>query len=291
MARPKRAPLYEVLAKSKNPPGWIRQRHRSEDEAGAESEPPNDVADAPAPEATEPVPQAATPPAGAVDKGASDERIIVIDGRVVRLALTSTTAAIVIFVLVAAVVAAFWTGRSAGLSTGREQGYEKAQQDLEAEGIDAIELARRGPPETGLFEGIGESPIGTGAAAEDPDPVEDEEARRPESPAPRAPATTEWVKGLTYVVVQEFHRTAGDDARRAQAYLAKNNIDTALIELSTEWGYRLITRKGFDWDSQSGRRECDQFLKRLRQIGKAYWNSGGGYKLEGYPKKLTNDHW
>ncbi len=298
MARSKRSPLYEVLAKSKNPPGWIRPRHGSDGEADGETDPHEEAVEAPAPESA----TRDGTSRGATSRGeegwtapgddSGEERIFVIDGSVVRLALTSTMAAAVIFALVAVVAAAFWAGRYAGLVAGREQGYEKAQQDLRAEGVDAIELARRGAPATGLFDGIGESPVV--GAEEQPAEADADAEHPPAEPEPSAPEPAEtvgWTKGYTYVAVQGFHRTARNDALRAQAYLAEHGIDTALVEMPGDWQWELICRRGFNRDDPAGARAFEQFHKRLRQIGMAYWNSGGGYRLEGYPKKLTRDHW
>jgi hypothetical protein len=103
-------------------------------------------------------------------------------------------------------------------------------------------------------------------------------------------ASSPWVKGSTYVVVQVFRGDAREDAVRAQEYLARNNIDAEIFGSSNR-GFRLIAAQGFNRDDPAQRQMADRFLQKTRAIGAAYFKSGGRYKLEGFFATLTSDSW
>ena len=307
MARPKRAPaLYEVLRKSKNPPPGIGGPASPEtppeaaDERPAESPPP-----------TLPPPPAAPREPVVVEErpGFGDETgrmpptattPLAMNGIVIRFALTSTWAAVVLFALVAVLTLAFVFGQHTGYRAGKAAGWNGAQEKFDREGVDETERIRRGPPRTGLFEGIGGSPVAADTDETDAvaptAPAKPEKTATPPPPPPKAreataPGKATWVSGLTYIVVQDFHQDARDDALGAQGYLRQHGIETSLDEASGTWRYQLITHKGFNREDRAQTLEADQFLNRLRQIGAAYYKAGGRYKLEGYFKKRTDDHW
>ena len=300
MGKPKRAPLYEVLCKSKNPPSWVADRRQADAEPPADGEQPADARPAepvaprpkpvvvvtPEPDDTAPEPDLDS--AGADGGRPPGEKILTIDGSVIRVVLTSSAAAVAIFTLAALIVVAFWSGRSTGYDAGLGAGYERALQDIEEEGADAIERARLGAPQGGLFDGIGESPIAADPGEPDPGPTL---AARSETESVSTGARdTTWTPGYTYIVVQDFADTARQDAIRAQAYLREHGIETSLEDAPGSW-IRLITCKGFNRDDPVQKKEADQYLTRLRGIGAAYFKGGGQYKLEGYFNKLTQDHW
>jgi len=302
MGKSKRAPLYEVLCKSKNPPSWVADRRQAEPEPGpdgeqvADAEPAEPVAPRPKPVVVvtpEPDDIAPEPDLDATHTDRAEpsgEKILAIDGKVIRVVLTSSAAAVVVFTMAAMIVAAFWSGRSTGYDAGLGAGYERALQDIEEEGADAIERARRDSPQGGLFDGIGESPVAVDTGETDPGAGPALAARSMADTASTGAAQTTWTPGYTYIVVQDFADTARQDAIRAQAYLRKHGIETSLEDAPGSW-IRLITCKGFNRDDPAQKKEADQYLARLRGIGATYFKDGGQYKLEGYFNKLTQDHW
>ncbi len=179
-----------------------------------------------------------------------------------------------------------WVGRQGGLADGRKQ----AQQSLQRAAEDEIAAARDSRPVDNLFAGIGASPVRseeqspTAAATPIPKPPVSLAAVQPRRPA------SEWVKGHTYIVVQSFSGDARQDAAQAQAYLAQYGIDTEIFG-SNDRGYRLITTKGYNRGNDTQRKLSDRFLQKIRDIGQAYFKSGGRYELEGYLATLKTDSW
>jgi hypothetical protein len=138
-----------------------------------------------------------------------------------------------------------------------------------------------------LFAGIGESPITAERTLTAKPAGPPEAARRP--PEPRRSGIT-WVKDNTYVVVQSFRGDAREDAVRAKDYLDRHGIKTEIFG-GVDRGFRLITVRGFNRDDKTQREAADQFLQRIRSVGKAYFDAGGRYRLEGYFAKMTSDTW
>ncbi|GJM24978.1 MAG: hypothetical protein DHS20C16_13930 [Phycisphaerae bacterium] len=118
-------------------------------------------------------------------------------------------------------------------------------------------------------------------------------AQPPSSAAPssaNARSGATWVKGLTYVVVQSFRSDALEDAKKAQAFLGQQGIDSEIIAKSKK-PIRLIATKGFDHKNKTQNDLSKRYLKRIRTIGKSYSKVGGRYKLEGYLARLTKESW
>lgn len=227
-------------------------------------------------------------PPRAAEDGESPPLVAVEQGRV-HLALSSRAAGVAAFALLLVVCMFFafgkWYGRQGGLADGRVE----AQRTIERSAVDDIERARRSQPIEDLFSGIGASPVGA-------------DAERPAARVASAPrvsltasrstptASSPWVKGHTYVVVQVFRGDAREDAVRAQEYLARNDIQSEIFGSSTR-GFRLIAAQGFDREDEAQRVQADRFLNKVRTLGGAYFKSGGRYKLEGFFATLTSDSW
>ena len=201
----------------------------------------------------------------------------------IRLALTSQAMAVAVFGLGLLALAAYSVGLSVGRSRGVNEGYEAGQASAQAEAMDSIQEARAQQPTERLFEGVGISPV---AAARGPELTGD----TPKPATPPAGATS-WVRGYTYVVVQDFKADARDDVDRARRFLADNGIETAVLELTGDWKYRLVTTQGYNRDDPLQRDLADDYLARTRRQGQTFFEGGGRYRLEGYFKKLTGERW
>jgi hypothetical protein len=296
MAKPKRAPLYEVLSKSKNPPFWTQGHEDGADGPDESAVPPERVDPGPdppqppvSPEAVRP-PERPAEPVGLDGGEAASEPLLRIDGRLIRIALDSTRAAVAVFALVVLMGAAWMLGHG----SGRESGMDEAWKAARAEGmgtVDEMDRIREGAPQPNVTEGVGASPF-----APDKDPAAPPRVAPPSTTlASRAEtgaavSSAEWTPGLTYIVVQDFAWSARADALRAQEYLRQYSIETSLEETSGKW-YHLIATQGFNWDDSTDRDRYDRYLRRIQTIGQTYYKNGGRYKLEGYAKKLTRDHW
>lgn len=232
------------------------------------------------PESNRPEPVAPSVRREVRDEGANPPWVEVGGGRL-RLALSTQALAVAIFAAGVLLVLAYQVGLRVGTGRGERRGYQAGKMDTQAEVMDDIQSARAGTPVEGLFEGVGTSPIGPGAA-------------KPASwtePATGAGGEATWVSGYTYVVVQDFRAGAAADVEQAQRYLHDDGIETAIVELAGDWRYRLIATQGFNRDDPVQRKLADEFLARVRQTGQTYFEAGGRYRLEGYLKKLTADHW
>lgn len=200
-------------------------------------------------------------------------------GGQVRLALTELGAVIAIALIGLLLLAGYVAGLKVGERRGHDAGYAAGQRALESDSMDEIRAARGKPPAGGLFEDIGISPVGQPEAT-------------PDASAPvSGEAASGWIRGYTYVVVQDFRADAAADVQRAKEYLLDNGVETAVIELGGDWKYRLITTQGFNWDDPVQRRLAEDCLARVRELGKAFFDAGGRYRLEGYFRKLTADTW
>jgi hypothetical protein len=227
-------------------------------------------------------PEEAAPPTAGVKPP-----MVAIDGGLIRIALTSRGAGVAVFALLLAACVVFatgqWVGRQAGFADGEQHGRLSVQRAAQ----DEIARARESEPVRDLFEGVGETPVSEGAATLAATPLESVRAEAPAAGRAREPV---WVNGNTYVVVQSFRGSARDDAVQAREYLAQHGIESEIIGRSST-GYRLIATKGFNRSDATQRKLADHFLERIRSIGKAYFDAGGRYKLEGYFATLKSDSW
>jgi hypothetical protein len=223
-----------------------------------------------------------------------------IDGGVIRITLTSTRAAVALFGVVVLLAVTAWIGYGVGHSAGQQEGFVAGRQSLEAEVADDIQTARMQPVTEGLFDQIGPSPLVPAGGGEEAQPAAARAAGgETGKPTPVAAAPTSldsaepggWIKGHTYVCVQEFEPGALGDARRAQEFLRQNRIETALVNRAGTRNYWLVTRQGFDCNDPSQKQLAEDYRERIRQLGERYFRSGGRYRLEGYLAKLTRDTW
>ncbi|MCP4246106.1 MAG: hypothetical protein GY778_03565 [bacterium] len=279
MPKPKDGPaLFEIM------------RKMGPDRAEAPAEEPVSAPAMPAkPPRTEARPAEARPEIpdrSSADQGDSEgpaPPLYEVAGGRIRLALTSQAMAVAVFGLGLLLLAAYTVGLSVGRNRGEAEGYEAGQAAAQADAMDSIQEARAQQPTKRLFEGVGISPVATN--------------RGPEAAAESASATspaggvTSWVRGYTYVVVQDFQADARDDVDRAQRFLADNGIDTAVVELTGNWKYRLVTTQGFNWDDPLQRDLANDYLARTRRLGQTFFEAGGRYRLKGYFKKLKGERW
>lgn len=221
--------------------------------------------------------------AAAREDGTADVPVFEMAGGRVRLALTSRATAVVVFALGLLLVAAYSTGLTVGRRRGQTVGYQAGLASAQASAMDEIQTARAQRPAQGLFEGIGADPVQPAGIAPPEGPREPKAIRsRPEEA---------WVRGYTYVAVQDFRADAQADVERARRYLLDNGIETAVVELEGDWKYCLVTTQGFNRDDPVQRALADEHLATIRKLGQAYFEAGGRYRLEGYFKKLTAETW
>lgn len=202
-------------------------------------------------------------------------RVLELDGDRIRLSLTSLSAAGVLFALMVAIFGAFEIGRRNGQNEGLANGYETGRSSYEAEAMSEIQEARSRPAATHLVENLlagGDRPLAS--------------SNSPEA----ASVEPQWIKGYTYVVAQGFSAGYEDDARSAQTFLDDYGIETALVAYSSG-ATQLITKQGFNRDDSTQHAMADELKTRIHAVGAKYFADGGGYRLEGYFKKLGNDHW
>jgi len=212
----------------------------------------------------------------------SREPLIEFDGDRIRVSLTSVTSAAVLFVLLGVLAGAFGLGHAAGWKKGERRGFQEGQAAYSTQAISDIEAARRRPPETNVIRGLLDSPPGGAASStESASPAAGEAGPR---------IGSKWVRDHTYIVVQEFVSGRRADAVTAQAFLTREGIATEVVEFAGG-SVRLITAQGFNRTDPTQRQLADQLLKRVHEVGQAFWSSGGGYKLDGYFKTLKSDSW
>ena len=224
------------------------------------------------------------------------EGLVELDGDRLRVNLTPVTAAVAVFVICLVALAAFVVGQRRGDKAGFARGFASGRDSYAAGALDAIEAARNQPPATHLVTSLladaparaagGEriaEPPGRGGGGLSP-------VGRVADPAATAGAAVGWVRDLTYVVAQEFAAGREEDARRAQAFLAKRGIDSGIVRLDSG-AMQLITLQGYNHKEPAQKKSADELLKKERAAGAEYFATGGGYKLEGYYKTLKRDQW
>ena len=202
------------------------------------------------------------------------------DGGRIRISFTSVTAAVVVFLALAALLAAFELGGHYGYRDGFQVGHETGRASYAAETISEIEVARRQPPATQLVTSLLEAA---------PEPIS-APSKTVSKPALPSPPLTSWIRDYTYIVAQEFSSGRSDDARQAQEFLKQNGIPTEVVRLPNG-AIQLITTEGYNHKDPTQRRIAEQLLEREHRIGADYYANGGGYRLKGYFKSLKGDAW
>lgn len=280
MAKSKHAPaLFEVLDKAKEAKGQIKVPAWV-DGGRADSEASSPAVETEAPVAirpSRPVPAVPTAPSAApapADAGAG-EPLWSYDGRRLRVSLSRMAAAAVAAGVVLAAAGVYRVGSSLGAAAG----FEEGRRSYEAATVATIEQAKRQPVNE---EVVG--PLRSGSAA----PSRGETS--PPAAAPRTTVTASWVKGNTYIVVQEFRPDSGNEAYVAQGFFAEQGVPTAVVKRSSGHLW-LVSTEGYNYGDPAQKQLGKVLAQRVRDVGKAYQQAGGRYACEGYERTLTGDSW
>lgn len=218
--------------------------------------------------------QQPTPVPETTDDGETLPVISFADGRL-RLSLTSTYAAIGVFVGLIVVISSY----EAGSRSGFVDGVAAGKASFMADAANEIEQARLQEPATQVVASLLQDAPENSSVTAKLDAGGNEAGIKPN-----------WIQGFTYIVAQEFSSGREEDAKRAQAFLAGEGVDTALITMASG-SSQLITTRGFNYGDSTQRTAAVQFLQREHEIGEKYFAQGGSYRLKGYFKKLTGDRW
>jgi hypothetical protein len=213
-----------------------------------------------------------------VPPSAGSGRTFELAGSRLRISLTSFSAAIIIATGLMVLAVSFRIGQDRGFRAGRAS-YESAAWDV-------IQKTRLEPPNRELLAGLQQPESG----AEDPGPPRSSARFMIETDVARDSGPV-WVRGHTYVNVQDFASGSGDDAERIQAFLAEHGVETAIIPLEGGWR-RLLTTQGYNHDDsvQKGRNQA--LLERVRSLGVLYQKGGGRYDWQSaFFRKLEKDSW
>ncbi|MEK6798681.1 MAG: hypothetical protein AABZ12_06940 [Planctomycetota bacterium] len=212
-----------------------------------------------------------------------------LDADTLRVRLTTTRAAIVVFALVMCFTAAFGLGRRWAAEDSFKRGFAAGRDAKQDEAAGEIAEAKQQPAATYLVSGLvnaGERSAGSTVQR----PAANEPSRRVDD-RPAAPADLgKWVEGHTYVVAQEFAADRAADAGKAQEFLKTNGVECAVIR-RPDGGARLITAQGFNRKDSGQRDAADKLLEKVRSMGAKFYASGGGYRLEGYFRTRKSDGW
>ena len=206
-------------------------------------------------------------------------RMIELDGNRVRISLTSMSGAIVAFVALVVLLGGVETARRFGEREGFRRGHVAGRASYATDTVSEIEAARRQPPSTDIVKDLlrdAEVPPLSGLA------IGGEASSEPIAPG--------WVRGLTYIVAQEFGGQYEEHARRAQEFLAEHGIETELVRY-VSGSMQLLTVQGDNRTDPAQRRMADELLAKVHQVGAKYFSGGGGYKLDGYFRTLKGEHW
>lgn len=280
MAKSKTGPaLFDLISKDKadttealKVPGWWNRRgptasQKEESTRPATRTSPMTVGDGPR-----------RAPAS-VESRLGPQPFIELDADRFRISFTSVTAALAVFGLLVVLIGAFELGRRLERPVAFRLGVDAGRTASESEGLSEVEMVRAQPPSHEVIADLLAKPPVTAVS-----PLINKGIQQ------GADASPGWIRGFTYVVAQEFTQGRSADARQAQAFLAKDAIATELISFPSG-SYQLITTQGYDRTNATQRGLAEQLQKQVRASGRRYYESGGGYKLEGYLKTLKNDSW
>lgn len=197
-----------------------------------------------------------------------------VDGKI-RLSLTSTRAAIALFLGLTTLLIAFEIGNRRGFDDGVIAG----RASYTAETASEIDLAREQKPATHIVAGLLDDLVGTEPATQVVGKTDSATG-----------AKTSWIRDYTYIVAQEFSSGQPESAREARAFLAKHGVETAMV-IQPGGSIQLITTQGFNRRDAAQKKMAATALEEVHKIGERFYAQGGGYKLKGYFKTLKGDGW
>lgn len=201
------------------------------------------------------------------------------------VSLNTVAAAAVIVGLLVLVAGVFLAGRNIGFGSGLEEGYQTGLDSIRADTADEIEIARlKAATDENLFADVGDSPLTPGQRGALPVAESAKAAETPDGVA-------EWIRGYTYIAVQDFGVGQRQAALDAQAFLRERGVDTSIVELSGSFPYRLVTTRGYNRTDPAQKQRQDGFQSQLEAMGREYSKAGGRYALKGYLVTLTQDSW
>ena len=203
-----------------------------------------------------------------------------LDGDRLRFSLSSVGAAVVIFAAIVALFGAFVLGSGSGEKRGFVRGKIVGRESYTASTMSEIETVRSRPPATGVIESLLTEP----AAAASDDPGHGSALRRDPSADPQ------WIRDYTYVVVQEFRAGHTADAHDARDFLSHHGVSSEVVGFDSG-AIQLITTQGFDRRQATQRGMAEALLAKVHDIGDKYFAAGGGYRMQGYFRRLKGDQW
>jgi len=282
MSRPKGGPsLFELIRKAGSRPAASDasvaiRRSASDGSAG-----PCDESDALAGAGSRPAATGGIRP---------PESLCSIEGPRLVISLSSVSAGVCVFLLIVVIAGAFLAGQIRGRTLGQSEGYARAKLAIESEALTEIDKARRSTPKTDVFAGMASSPVSEAGVDTAGQAAAFLSTGLGEGASSSTSAT--WVKGHTYIVVQEFLEQDLADAQKAGDFLAEHGVSTSIVTYSgrSNYKYRLVTQKGFNCDDPLQKRLCDDFHERIRKLGALFVKGGGRYDLQGYQKRATANH-
>ena len=231
------------------------------------------------------VTQVPKPVEAAADEPVKAPAAVEFEGGRLVVSVNTVAAAAVIVGLLILVAGVFLAGRNVGLDNGLAEGYQAGRESIRAETTDEIELARMSAAtDENLFGDVGDSPVTRDPRGSSP---ASESAKASESPD----GVVEWIRGYTYIAVQDFGVGQRQAALDAQAFLRERGVDTSIVELSGNYPYRLVTTRGYNRTDPAQKQRQDAFQAQLAAMGREYSKAGGRYALKGYPVTLTQDSW
>jgi hypothetical protein len=288
MAKAKRSPaLFELLSDEgsatggvKVPSWWSRHTQLTDLRAARAAR-----------AAAQPPPVFEESPRSIVDRS-PPRPLFEVEGDRFCVSLTSVTTAVVVFLGLATVLAAYGLGARRGDVGGFRRGFDAGRVDGSSATGDEIVALRNQPPAShlvgGLLQETGAKPTSSGAR-EDRPAMKAAAAAPANLPAKAVPAVG-WVRDQTYIVAQEFPAANVEKARHAREFLGQRGVNTELVSLNNDTTL-LIATQGYNHKDPAQKRLAEQLLEKVRTIGTQYYAAGGGYRLEGYYKTLKRDNW
>jgi len=195
------------------------------------------------------------------------------------LTLNWPTVAVLLAALVVVLVVSFHAGRRYEQRLAVTDGRASSPTD----GGEATDAARvSSSTDTARAPGVGKTKAPSRTVSRAPVSNESEVSRTPEPAPPPTAATLK--PGYHYVFIQFFPKSKINDARAAAAFLQQNGLPCAIQSASAD--IRLVATEPFllsDDDVATRQREkqrCDQLMQRIKQLGKEYARTGGGYVFD-----------